>query len=59
MSPDDIIELNSGERQSTEFVVVAHDTSLRILTCAHTIADIYTVGHHHKLTLREVNDFHV
>jgi hypothetical protein len=29
---------------------------LRILTCAHTISDVYNVGQHHKLTLREVND---
>ncbi|RLM75047.1 hypothetical protein C2845_PM15G24370 [Panicum miliaceum] len=49
------ITRNSGERQSTGFSIASNVTRLRILTCAHTIADVFTAGHHHELTLDEVN----
>lgn len=53
---DDAITAKTRERQATGFVVAAHNTTLRVLTCAHIIADIFTVGHHNHFSLEEVND---
>lgn len=45
VEPDpDVITAGTLERYSTGFVVAEKDNTLRILTCAHTIADIFTSG---------------
>ena len=52
---DAAITANTGERQATGFVVAANDTTLRVLTCAHVIDDIFTVDNHNQFNLEEVN----
>ncbi|KAF8660319.1 hypothetical protein HU200_057895 [Digitaria exilis] len=47
---------NGGQRNATGFVIAEHGNTLRILTCSHTIDEVYAAGHH-DVTVDEVNEF--
>ncbi|KAF8769165.1 hypothetical protein HU200_006665 [Digitaria exilis] len=47
---------DGGQRNATGFAIAEHGNTLRILTCAHTIDEVYTAGHH-DISVDEVNEF--
>lgn len=53
--PAGAIKANDRQRLSTGFAVASNGITLMILTCAHTIADVYTRGVHSAFTLDELN----
>jgi hypothetical protein len=51
------LSADDGQRNSTGFVISSVGNKLRILTCAHGIAEIYSNGLH-KVTCDMVNQFY-